>query len=120
MTTPKFSSIEDYLTSAGPAKAKTIRSVIAVILGEFPDLAAKIAWNQPVIHRGKKYVVGFFANKNHVTFLVWSPRVVDAFRARLAGHTAGKVSFHIPVDWDIDRELVRDLVRARLAEPEPD
>jgi uncharacterized protein len=63
-----------------------------------------------------KYVVGVCAVKRHLVFLAWSPRVIEAFKVRLGKFVVGKVSFQIPVDWEIGRDLVKDLVRARLAE----
>jgi uncharacterized protein YdhG (YjbR/CyaY superfamily) len=44
--------------------------------------------------------------------------VLDDFRPRLEKYVVFKGCFQIPVDWEIDRELVKDLVRARLAELE--
>ena len=41
---------------------------------------------------------------------------MKTLRVRLAKFVLLKKCFQIPVDWKIDRELVKDLVRARLAE----
>lgn len=116
MSAPKFQSIDDYLASLDATKAKTIRSIIDFILAEFPQLQAKIAWNVPTIHRDGKYVVGICAYKRHLTFSPWSLFVMGDFNARLANYVVMKNCFHLPVDWEIDTELVADLVRARLAE----
>jgi len=99
-----------------PTKAKTIRSVIDSVLSQFPELETKISWNVPTIHRNGKYVVGICAYKHHLTFSPWSSRVVEDFRVRLNRFVCFKKCFQIPVDWEVDRELLRDLVRARLAE----
>ena len=88
-----------------------------MILTEFPELESKISWNVPTIHRNGKYVVGICAYKNHLTFSPWSPRVIEEFKVRLGKFVVFKNRFQIPVDWEIDRKLVKDLVRARLAEP---
>ena len=112
----KFNSVEEYLASLDPTKEKTLRSVIDFILTEFPDLESKIAWNVPTIHRNGKYVVGVCAYKHHLTFSPWSPRVIADFKMRLGKFVLFKNCFQIPVDWEIDRELVKDLVGARLAE----
>ena len=114
---PKFSSLEEYLASLDdPTKEKTLRSVIDLILTQFPELESKISWNVPTIHRNGKYVVGVCAYKHHLTFSPWSSRVIDDFKVRLGKFVPFKTCFQIPVDWEIDRELVKDLVRARLAE----
>jgi uncharacterized protein YdhG (YjbR/CyaY superfamily) len=81
-------------------------------------LASKIAWNVPTIHRDGKYVAGVAAYKQHLTFSPWSPRVIKAFKARLAKFVLFKNCFQVPVDWKLDRRLLKDLVRARLTELE--
>ena len=116
LKSPRFHSVEDYLASQDSTKAKTLRSVIDLILAEFPELESKISWNVPTIHRQGKYVAGVCAFKHHLTFSAWSPRVIEDFKVRLGRFVVMKNCFQIPVDWDIDRELVKDLVRARLAE----
>jgi hypothetical protein len=48
---PRFNSVEEYLASVEPTKESTLRSVIDLILTEFPELQSKISWNLPTIHR---------------------------------------------------------------------
>ena len=116
MSSPRFNSIEEYLASLDPTKERTLRSVIDLILTQFPELESKISWNVLTIHRNGKYVVGLAAYKNHLTFSAWSPRVIEDFKMRLGKFVVFKNCFQIPVDWKVDRKLVKDLVRARLAE----
>ena len=113
---PKFNSVKEYLASQDPAKERTLRSVIDLILAEFPELESKISCNVPTVHRNGKYVVGVCAYRHHLTFSPWSSRVIEALKVRLGKFVLSKNCFQIPVDWEIDRELVKDLVRARLAE----
>jgi uncharacterized protein len=117
MSAPRYKSVEDYLDSLGDAtKAGTIRSVINFILTQFPELESKISWNVPTIHRQGKYVAGICAYKRHLTFSAWSPRVIEDFQGRLGTYVVMKNCFQIPVDWKIDRKLLKDLVKARLRE----
>jgi uncharacterized protein YdhG (YjbR/CyaY superfamily) len=113
---PRFNSVADYLTAQDSDKERTLRSVIDLILTEFPELEAKISWNVPTIHRNGKYVFGLAAYKNHLTLAPWSPRIIKEFKARLGKFVLWNNCFQIPVDWKIDRKLVKDLIRARLAE----
>lgn len=116
MGTPKCKTIDDYLAPLEPQKAATIRAIIEFVLTEFPELEAKIAWNVPVIHSKGKYAVGLAAYKRHLTFSPWSTWVMEDFKERLADFVVFKNCFQLPVDWEIDKGLLRDLVRARLAE----
>ncbi|HEX7286764.1 MAG TPA: DUF1801 domain-containing protein [Candidatus Angelobacter sp.] len=108
--------MEDYLAAQDPVKAKTLKSLIDFILAQFPELESKISWNVPAIHRNGKYVAGLAAYTHHLTFSPWSPRVIEDFKVRLRKFVLFKNCFQVPVDWDIDKKLVQDLVRARLAE----
>ncbi len=113
---PRYDSVEAYLASVDSTKAKTLRSIIDLILAGFPELESKISWNVPTIHRKGKYVAGICAYKEHLTFAPWSPKVIEAFKPRLKDYVVWKNCFQIPVDWNIDETLVKDMVRARLAE----
>jgi len=46
----------------------------------------------------------------------WSPVVIEDFKARLGKYVVFKGCFQVPVDWKMDRKLVKDLVKARLRE----
>lgn len=118
----KFESVDDYLASLDPPKGDTLRSVIDLILAEFPELECKLAWNVPQIHRDGEYVFGMGALKNHLDGSPWSADVVESFRERLVreGYEVTKHLFKYPVDWEVDRELLVDLVHARLAELDRD
>jgi uncharacterized protein len=116
MAVPRFGSVDEYLASLEPPKGATLRSVIDAVRSGFPELEAKIAWNVPQIHRDGKYVAGVSAARNHLSFSPWSAEVIEAFRPRLADYVVKKNLFQVPVDWEVDGELLRDMVRARLAE----
>ena len=116
MPAQKFSSVDDFITVQGPAQQKTLRAIIDFILAEFPELGCKLAWNVPQIHRGDKYVFGFNAFKDHLALAPWSTSVLGEFKERLAGYVVKVNTFMVPVDWEIDKDLIRDMVRARLGE----
>ena len=118
MPAPRFTSLDDYLSSLDAVKAATLRAVVDTITGYFPDLTVKIAWNVPQIHRGKDYVFGADAAQNHLTLAPWGTGTLEPFRTRLAdaGYVVNKLTFRVPVDWNVDADLLREMVAARLAE----
>lgn len=117
MSKPRFDSVEDYLDSLDAVKSKIVKSIIDFILGEFPELECKLAWNVPQIHRGKDYVFGLSAAQDHLSLNPWSEQVLNDFRPRLEqSYVVLQSIFQVPVDWQIDRGLLEDLVRARLSE----
>lgn len=118
MSPSRFDSVDDYLASLAPTKAKTLGSIIDFILREFPGLEVKLAWNVPQIHRDGKYVFGVSSLKNHLALAPWSEAVIEDFKPRLEkdGYVVRKNLFQIPDDWRMDEELVKGMVQARLAE----
>jgi uncharacterized protein len=112
----KLVLVDDYLTSLDPIKERTLRAVLEFILSEFPHLEVKNSWNVPQIHCNGMYVFGVSALKNHLALAPWSSRVIEDFRQRLETdkYVVRKNLFQIPVDWEIDTELLTDLIRARL------
>ena len=118
MSPSRFSTVEDYLAALAPTPARTLRSAIDVGLGEFPGLEPQIPGNVPQIQRDGEYVFGVSSLKDHLDLAPWSADVIDAFRGRLEheGYVVRKNLSQVPDDWELDRALVRDLVRARLAE----
>lgn len=114
----KFGSLEEYLHSLDAEKAETLGSIIEYILSQFPQLDVKISWNVPQVHRDGKYVFGLAAFKNHITLNPWSPKVMAEFKPRLGNYVSGSTTFQVPVDWKIEKKLLKDLIQARLKELE--
>jgi len=116
MTANKFASVDEFLTAQGPAQQKTLRTIIDLILAEFPGLECKLAWNVPQIHRGDKYIFGLNAFKDHLTLAPWSIHVLESFTSQLTGYVVNKNTFVVPVDWQVDKDLILGMVQARLDE----
>ncbi len=117
----RFNSVQEYLDSLGidsvsSERADTIRQILSFVINEFPGLEIKLAWNVPTIHKSGQYVVGVAAYKHHITFSVFSKRVIQNHCALLEFYKSFQNCFHIPVNWEMDEDLIRTLVAARLVE----
>ena len=116
-----LNSVQEYLDSlsidsVSIGKADTIKKILRFVTNEFPDLEIKLAWNVPTIHKSGQYVVGVAAYKHHITFSVFSKRVIQNHSALLDSYKSFQNCFQIPVNWELDEELIRTLVAARLVE----
>ncbi len=109
MKSPRFNSVEDYLASVDPTKARTIKGVIDLILVEFPELESKISWNVPNIHRNGKYVAGIAAYKHHLTFAPWSPSVIQAFKVEVGKICRYEALLSNPCRLGIRSKIVEEL-----------
>lgn len=109
-------TVQAYLGRLPAGHRATLESILAVITESFPDLGVRLAWNVPHVTLGDRYVAGLSAARDHVAFSPWSPAVLDALRDRLGGLESTRNLIRIPPGWKVDRDLIRDLVAARLAE----
>lgn len=118
MSSNKFNTFESYLGSLEQIKATTIKQIIDYILTNFPELELKMAWNVPQICLGTEYVFGVSALKKHLALAPWSTDVMEENKENLedAGYIVKKNLFQIPIDWQVNSELLDTLVKGRLKE----
>lgn len=102
---------EAYLAALPEPQQSTAREIFRVIMSTHRDLELVIAWNQPMLKRGKNYVFGLSASKNHLTLAPWDVALLDAVRPSLAGYTVNKKTIQVPSDWKVDRKLLLALVK---------
>jgi len=112
----RFNSLSDYYKSISPEQAKTVRAIFKAIQGKYPKLELVVAWNQPMLRDGSKYVFGVSATKGYLLMAPWSTEVLEDFRPKLEGYKVNKKTIQIPSDWEVDSKLLIQMVKARLAE----
>ena len=75
-----------------------------------PDLEQVIAWNHPMLKAEGKYVFGVSAAKNHLLIAPFQPAVLEDMSDQLSGYEVQKRTVRVPVDWDVDVELLCEMV----------
>ena len=115
-STRRYTDPEQFLRSLGDDKERTARAIFAAIIDEFPDLELAIAWNQPMLKRGKHYVFGLSAATNHLLIASFGTNFVELVRPMLKGLEANRKTIKVPIGWKVDNPLLSALVHARLAE----
>jgi uncharacterized protein YdhG (YjbR/CyaY superfamily) len=108
----RFASVYDYLAEHDAIKQETVRSILASITDAFPTAQVVIAWNQPMVRLGGEYVFGLGVFARHILIAPYDSDVIDDFRERLADYSLNKKTIKVPVDWQVDPQLLRDLVTA--------
>lgn len=122
-TSRRFATHQDWLAEQSPEAAATASAVFAAIQGRVQGLEPVIAWNQPMLRNAAGYVIGCSAATRHISINPFSETVMDRFRTQLGSIPGGKVTAHlfsVPFDWDVDADLLAELVEARLAELDDD
>lgn len=112
----RFKTLSDYYKSISPEQAKTIRAIFKAIHAKYPKLELVVAWNQPMLRDGSKYVFGVSATKGYLLMAPWSKEVLAEFLPKLENYKVNKKTIQIPSDWDVDSKLLVQMVKARLAE----
>ena len=78
----RFNSTSDYFKSITPEQAKTVKAIMKAIQTKYPKLELVIAWNQPMLREGTKYIFGVSATKNYLLMAPWSTEVLGQFRPK--------------------------------------
>ena len=115
-TTKRFNTLDDYLKPFDETKCATVRNVLDAITSKYPKLELVIAWNHPMLKLGDQYVFGLSVHTKHILLAPTNPVVLEQFKSRLEGYEVLKKTFKVPVDWKVDKKLLRDMAAVRIAE----
>ena len=114
----KYATYAEYLETLDGVKRTTMERIFATLTSQFPDLDLVIAWNQPMLKMGKSYLFGASASKNHLTIAPWDTEVLEEFRPRLTDYVVNKKTIRVPADWDVDEELLLEMMTKSIARVE--
>jgi uncharacterized protein YdhG (YjbR/CyaY superfamily) len=112
MTKPR--SVDEYLARVPPPQRAALEKLRTQILESAPGVVERIAWGVPMFQVDGRYVAGFAAYKEHLSFAPWGGwgRVVTEKELKGVGHTAGAIRF--TPEKMMPARLVRRLVRATI------
>lgn len=108
--------IDDYLSGIDEPKRSTLAAVRATILEIVPDAEQCLSYGMPAFKVRGKAVAGFGAFKHHLGYFPHSGSVLAALGDAVAGYTITKGGLQFPVDVPLPRQLVEQLIAARVAE----
>jgi uncharacterized protein YdhG (YjbR/CyaY superfamily) len=115
---PAAASIDEFLANVPPDKRAALEDLREVIRGAAPGATELINYGVPMFRLNGKNLVSYAAAKDHCSFYVQSPAVMEAHAAELAGFKTSKGTVTFTPDKPIPPELVTTLVKARIAENE--
>ncbi len=113
--TPK--NIDEYLAGVPEPARSTLQRVRAAIRSAVPPEATEaISYGMPAFkHNG--VLVWFAAFSNHCS-LFPTAAVIEEFKDELEGYSLSKGTIHFPPDKPLPAALVKQLVKARVAQNE--
>ena len=111
----RFSTPAEYYASIPAPQAKTIKAIFKAIKSKYPQLEFVLAWNQPMVKLGKDYIFGASTSSKHVLIAPWNQEVLKEFAPKFKEGNALKKTIQLPIDWQVDENLIQALIKASLA-----
>lgn len=109
----QIEAVDAYLQAAPAPARERLRTLRQLVREEAPDAVERMAYGLPTWHQGENLVhLGAFA---HHVGVYPGPEAVAAFAEELAGYETSKGAIRLPHDQPLPTELVRRLVRWRVA-----
>jgi uncharacterized protein YdhG (YjbR/CyaY superfamily) len=113
----KRGSVDKYLAGISEPARSTLKKMRAVIRSAVPDGTTEtISYGIPAFKYGN-YVVWYAAFSKHCS-LFPTAAVIAAFKSELKPFKISKGTIQFPVDQSLPAALVRQMVRARIADIE--
>jgi len=109
-----FNSIDEYIGTFPEEKQKILEELRATIKTVAPEAEEKISYQMPTFAL-KGNLVHFAAFKNHIGFYP-TPSGTQAFKRELSIYQGAKGSIRFPIDKPLPLELIRKIVKFRVAE----
>ena len=81
-----------------------------------PDATEKIGYGTPAFYYKGRPLVSFGAAKNHCSFYVHSPAVIEKLQDKLSSYDTSKGTIRFPAAKPLPTALVEKLVQARMKE----
>jgi uncharacterized protein len=109
-------TIEEYLVKIdNPDHRSRVREVLDWTEKAFPELEAKIAWNQPVFTHHGTFIIGYSTSKKH---LAAAPEQagIDRFAEKItaAGYDYTKQLVRMPWDKPVDFSLLKEMIQFNI------
>jgi uncharacterized protein YdhG (YjbR/CyaY superfamily) len=109
-------TIDEFLAGLPADRRSALEELRTHIRAAAPDAVESINYGVPAFKLDGRPLVSFGAAKQHLTFYVQSPAVIEAFASALTGFRVSTGSVQFTPDHPIPEELVRRLVAARIVE----
>jgi uncharacterized protein YdhG (YjbR/CyaY superfamily) len=111
---PGLTSIDEYIATFPADIQKILQEMRAVIHAAAPEAVEKISYQMPTFYLNGN-LVHFAAFTHHIGFYP-TPGGIEAFKEELSVYQGAKGSIRFPIDQPMPLELIRKIVKLRVAE----
>lgn len=118
---PEGSNMEvfkEYLARIeNPLHRARTEEVLGWVAGEFPDLAPKIAWNQPMFTHHGTFIIGFSVARHHLA-VAPEKAGISHFSGEIAqsGYDHSQELVRIPWDGPVDFSLLKRIIEFNISD----
>lgn len=113
---PPPPDVEAFLATLAPERRADLEDLRQKIRAAAHEATEGIGYGVPAFRLRGRPLVSYGAGKQHCSFYVQSPAVMEAHSEQLAGYRTSKGTIHVLPDAPLPDDLVGTLVRARIAE----
>lgn len=109
--------IDAYLSGLPQDRREALENLRTVILSVVPDAEEVISYQIPTF---KRYggLVGFASMKNHLSFMVMSPGLMEKLKVEVKPYKGSTATLHFTQDKPLPVDLVKNIVEERMKENE--
>jgi uncharacterized protein YdhG (YjbR/CyaY superfamily) len=110
-------AVDEYLASLPDDQRNALQDLRPLIEATVPEVQERISYGTTVIFALQRDLVGFAAQKRHLSFFTMSPELAGAMQERIEEtHRLSGATIHFSPENPLPASLVKDIVRARLNE----
>lgn len=113
---PDAKAIDDYLAALPADKRAALQKIQEAIRAAAPEAQECISYRLPAFRLEGRVLVAFGATTKHCAFYPMSSTTVAAHEEDLTGYSTSKGTIRFQADAPLPGELVRKIVKARIAE----
>jgi uncharacterized protein YdhG (YjbR/CyaY superfamily) len=115
-TPSRSAEVDAFLAGLPEGMRGALEDLRRTIATAAPDAVEGIGYGVPAFKYRGRPLVSFGAGKDHCSFYVQSPAVMDAHHDELAAYDTAKGTVRFAPDKPLPAGLVRKLVKARMDE----
>lgn len=113
-------AVEAYLAALPKDEQEALENLRRLIKKTIPEVEERISYGTAVMISLGRDLVGFGAQKKHLSFFTASPKLAAALKDEITKtHKVSGATIHFTPDNPLPTTLVKKIVEARLAENEP-
>jgi uncharacterized protein YdhG (YjbR/CyaY superfamily) len=109
-------AVDDYLSGLDEASRAAFEHVRNLVTALVPEVEEGTSYGMAALKYRHKPLLGFRAGKQHLSIFPFSSDVVEAVRDQLKAFELSKGTIRFSVDRPLPDDVVREVVRRRIAE----